>query len=75
MNQPVNAPNKTPRMILAQLIIFVPISIFSPLFAMTANLDPMKIAINNLGVAAAVAAANIRGRTVGNVEMAPFERL
>ena len=75
MNQPVNAPSNTPKMIPAQLIIFVPVSIFSPLLAMTASLDPMKIAINNFGVAAAVAAANISGCTVGNVEMAPFEML
>ena len=75
MNQPVNAPSNTPKMIPPQLIIFVPVSIFSPLLAITASLDPMKIAINNFGVAAAVAVANISGCTVGNVEMAPFEML
>ena len=75
MIQPVNAPSNTPKMIPPQLIIFVPVSIFSPLLAMAANLDPMKIAINNFGVAAAVAAANISDFTVGNVEMAPFEML
>ncbi len=62
-------------MMLIQLIALVPASIFSPLFAMTASRDPMKMAINSLGVAAAVARANIKGCTVGNVEMAPFEIL
>lgn len=65
----------TPNIILAQLIIFVPVSIFSPLLAMTASLEPMNIAINSLGVAAAVAIANIRGCTVGKVEIAPLEIL
>lgn len=40
---------------------FVAASIFSPLLAMTASLEPMNTAINNLGVAAAVATANAKG--------------
>jgi len=65
----------TPRAILAQLIAFVPVSIFSPLLAMTASREPMNIAINNFGVAAVVAMANIKGCTVGKVDIAPFEML
>lgn len=42
---------------------------------MTASLEPINIAINNFGVAAAVATANISGCTVGNVDMAPLEML
>lgn len=53
----------------------VVVSIFSPLFAMTASRDPINMAIRSLGVAAAVAAANMSGCTVGNVDMAPFEML
>ena len=42
---------------------------------MTASRDPIKTAIKSLGVAAAVAAANISGCTVGKVDIAPFEIL
>lgn len=62
-------------MILAQLMALVAVSIFSPLFAMTASREPINIAIRSLGVAAAVAAANTSGCTVGKVDMAPFEML
>lgn len=40
---------------------------------MTASLDPTNIAINNFGVAAKVARANVKGCTVGNVDIAPFD--
>ena len=63
-------------MMLAQLIILVPVSILlSLLFAMAASFDPMKMAIRSLGVAAAVARANINGCTVGKVDIAPLEML
>lgn len=62
-----------PTMILIQLIALVPASIFSPLFAITANLDPMKMWMSSLGVTIAVAKAYMAGCTVGNVEIAPFE--
>ena len=75
MNQPVNTPSMTPKAILAQFTTLVVVSIFSPLFAITASRDPTKIAMNSFGVAAAVASANINGFTVGKVEMAPFEML
>lgn len=75
MSHPVRLPSTTPKMILAQLIAFVPVSIFSPLLAITASLEPMKIAMSSLGVAAAVATANISGCTVGNVDIAPLEML
>lgn len=58
---------------LSQFIAFVPVLIFSPLFAIAASLDPMKIWIINLGETIAVASAYIRGWTVGKVDMAPFE--
>ncbi len=60
-------------MMLHQFIILVAVSIFSPLLAMTASLEPIKIAISSFGVAAKVARANMNGDTVGNVEMAPLE--
>lgn len=60
-------------MMLAQLMALVLVSILSPLLAMAASLDPMKIPISSFGVAAAVARPNIKGDTVGNVDMAPFE--
>ena len=75
MNQPVKTPSMTPKVILAQFTTLVVVSIFSPFFAITASLDPTKIAISNFGVAAAVAKANIIGFTVGKVEIAPFEML
>ena len=75
MNQPVNTPSMTPKVILAQFTTLVVVSIFSPFFAITASRDPTKIAMNSFGVAAAVARANINGFTVGKVEMAPFEML
>ena len=73
MSQPVTAPIIIPTIILIQLTAFVPASIFSPLFAITANLDPTKIWISNLGVTIAVAKANMAGSTVGKVEIAPFD--
>lgn len=75
MSHPVSPPSITPNIILAQLITFVPVSIFSPLLAMTASRDPTKMAIKSFGVAAAVAIANIKGCTVGKVDIAPFEIL
>ena len=75
MNQPVNTPSMTPKVILAQFTTLVVVSIFSPFFAITASRDPTKMAMNNFGVAAAVARANINGLTVGKVEIAPFEML
>ena len=75
MIQPVRMPRMTPKMILAQLMALVVVSIFSPLFAITASRDPMNIAIRSFGVAAAVAAANISGCTVEKVDIAPFEML
>ena len=73
MSQPVPAPSIIPRMMLIQLMALVPASIFSPLFAIAANLDPTKIGISSLGVTIAVAKANMRGSTVGKVEIAPFD--
>lgn len=58
---------------LIQFIAFVPVLIFSPLFAIAASLDPMKIWIINLGETIAVASAYIKGWTVGKVDIAPFE--
>ena len=70
MSQPVTAPMIIPTTILIQLTAFVPASILSPI---TANLDPMKIWMSNLGVIIAVAKANMAGSTVGKVEIAPFD--
>ena len=74
MSQPVPAPIIIPKMILIQLMALVPASIFSPLFAIAANLDPIKIWMSSLGVTIAVAKANMRGSTVGKVDIAPFDR-
>lgn len=73
MNHPVNAPTMPPPIMLAQLIAFVLASIFSPLLAIAANRDPMKMCIINLGVTMAVASAYTEGFTVGTVDIAPFE--
>ena len=70
MSQPVTAPMIIPTIMLIQFIAFVPASILSPI---TANLDPMKMWISNLGVTIAVAKANMAGSTVGKVEIAPFD--
>lgn len=61
-------------MMLAQLIAFVAVSIFSLLWVMTLSREPMKTAIMSLGVAAAVARANISGCIVGKVEIAPLDK-
>lgn len=73
ISHPVTAPIIPPPMMLAQLMAFVLASIFSPLFAMAASLDPMNMCIINLGVTMAVASAYICGCTVGNVDIAPLE--
>ncbi len=59
---------------LIQLMAFEVASIFSPLLAIAANRVPMKIGMISLGVAAAVAIANMRGVTVGKVEIAPLDK-
>ncbi len=73
ISHPVTAPMIPPPMMLAQLMAFVLASIFSPLFAIAASLDPMNMCIINLGVTIAVASAYICGCTVGNVDIAPLE--
>lgn len=60
-------------MILIQLMALDDASIFSPLLAIAASRVPMKIGIMSFGVAAAVDRANMRGVTVGKVEIAPLE--
>lgn len=73
MYHPVKVPITAPPMILIQLIALVPALISPPLFAIAANLLPMKTCIINFGVTIAVATANITGCTVGMVEIAPLE--
>ena len=73
MSHPVTAPIMPPTMMLAQFIALVLASIFSPLLAIAASLEPMKMCIINFGVTIAVARAYIIGWTVGKVDIAPFE--
>lgn len=73
MNHPVSTPKITPPIILAQLIAFVEASIFLPLLAITAILEPMNTCTSSLGVTIAVARVKVRGLTVSKVAMAPLE--
>lgn len=73
ISHPVKAPRIIPPTMLAQLMAFVVASIFSPLLAITASLDPMNTWIKSFGVAIAVARAYVSGCTVGTVDIAPFE--
>lgn len=63
----------TPPMILIQFIAVVVASFFFPLLAIAAKRVPIKMGMISFKVITDVAITNMRGVTVGKVEIAPLE--